>query len=301
VLLLLGVVVGRWVSGLVALQAPAGVTPEPAPIPMPLATPAISVAAKDGMKLVYVPAGKFLMGSTADDPYARDDEKPPHMADLDAFWIDRTEVTNEMFARFVAVAGYKTRAEKIGNSTVFNPSTAKWERVTGANWQHPSGSGSDLTGLEQHPVVHVTWDDADAYCQWAGRRLPTEAEWEKAARGTDGRLYPWGNSRPTDKLSNFGMNVGSTMSVGSYPDGMSPYGALDMSGNVWEWVADYHSEEYYRASPPRNPQGPSSGIDRIMRGGSWYMEAGNIRAAYRGWDDQTDMNVHVGFRCARSA
>ena len=300
VLLLLSVVLGRSVWDRVAPQALAGATPTvAAPIPMPLATPAISVAVKDGMELVYVPAGKFLMGSTTDDSYKRDNEKPPHMVDLDAFWIDRTEVTNAMFARFVAVTGYKTRAERIGSSTVPNP-LATWEHTTGANWQHPRGSGSDLTELEQHPVVHVTWDDADAYCQWAGRRLPTEAEWEKAARGTDGRLYPWGNSWPTGKLSNFDRNVGGTMPVGSYPDGMSPYGALDMAGNVWEWVADYHSEKYYEVSSPRNPQGPSSGIDRVMRGGSWYMEAGNIRAAYRGWDDQTKMNVHVGFRCARS-
>lgn len=194
------------------------------------------------MVLVYVPSGEFWMGSGEADSDASSDEKPRHQVYLDAYWIDQTEVTNAMFAKFAEETDHQTDAEKDGWAYVW---TGKfWEKVNGADWQHPRGPDSNLNGLEAHPVVQVSWSDADAYCRWAERELPTEAEWEKAARGTDGRKYPWGDSAPTSSLLNFNNNVGDTTAVGSYPDGASPYDALDMAGNVWEWVADWYGGVY---------------------------------------------------------
>ena len=235
------------------------------------------------------------MGSTDADTEASSDERPQHSVYLDAFWIDRTEVTNAMFARFVAKTGHKTEAEKRGESWAFNVTTKQWKLTKGTDWQHPRGPGSDIKGLEQHPVVHMSWDDAVAYCRWAGRRLPTEAEWEKAARGTDGRKYPWGSAGVAGNLLNFAdrnLDVNHadksvddgyqfTAPVGTYLKGASPYGALDMAGNVWEWVADWHDEKYYANLPARNPQGPDSGLLRVLRGGSWFDDRWNVRAAVR--------------------
>ena len=220
------------------------------------------------MVMAYVPAGEFLMGSADSDTNASSDEKPQHRVYLDAFWIDGTEVTNDMFAKFVDEMGYKTDAEKIDQASTLNVLTEKWGPTTGANWQHPRGTNSDIKGLEQHPVVQVSWRDAQAYCQWAKRRLPTEAEWEKTARGTDGRKFPWGNQDAAGDLLNLadsnldvtwaekGINDGYQFSapVGSYPKGASPYGAWDMAGNVWEWTEDWYSATYYSETPIANPQ-----------------------------------------------
>ena len=201
------------------------------------------VSPVDGMEMVYVPEGEFLMGS----PKAEGDnhEHPQHMVYLDAFWIDKTEVSSAMFARFVEQTGHKTYAETSGCGWTDQPGSGNWECVAGTTWLHPQGPESNINGLEQHPVVQVCWNDAKAYCEWAGRRLPTEAEWEKAARGTDGRIYPWGNEFDGSKLNFCDRNCGFewrdvgvddgyafTAPVGSYPTGASPYGALDMAGNV---------------------------------------------------------------------
>ena len=228
-----------------------------------------SISPVDGMVQVYVPAGEFLMGSADSDSHAFENEKPQHKVYLEAFWIDRTEVTNAMFARFVEATGYKTDAEKAGGGKVLLE--AESIDMVGADWQHPRGRGSDLAGLDQHPVVQVSWNDALAYCAWAKRRLPTEAEWEKAARGTDGRRYPWGDAWDvattkrldfadrnlagdwTDKFANDGYQF--TAPVGVYRAGASPYEALDMAGNVWEWVADVYDEKYYARSPEKIPRG----------------------------------------------
>jgi len=222
------------------------------------------------MELVYVPAGDFLMGSTDDDPDAAHGEVPQHPVYLDGYWIDKTEVTNAMFARFVDATGYDARI-----------------------WRNAASGKSD------HPVVLVNWHDASAYCEWAGRKLPTEAQWEKAARGTDGRRYPWGNGAPAASRSNFDDNVGGTTPVGSYPAGASPYGAMDMAGNVLEWVADWYNGEYYTVSPRENPTGPATGQDRLLRGGSCYNDAWGLRSSCRYIDVPVNLGSYVGFRCAR--
>ena len=157
-----------------------------------------------------------------------------------------------------------------------------------------------------HPVVCVNWNQAKAYCQWAGGRLPTEAQWEKAARGTDERKYPWGDGLPTCAIANYygkdnykAACVGDTTEVGSYPSGVSPYGMLDMSGNVWEWVNDWYGENYYQSSPQKNPPGPGSGTFRVKRGGSWIYGSRFVRASYRGWYLPVIRNNYSGFRCVR--
>jgi len=224
---------------------------------------------------VLVPAGEFLMGSTD----AGSGEKPQHKVYLDAYLIDRTEVTNAMYARCVAAGACKPPS-----------SLSSSERSS-----YYGNSRFDL-----YPVIYVSWDDARSYCQWAGGRLPTEAEWEKAARGTDGRIYPWGNEGPTCDRVNYdgGKCVGDTAPVGAYPQGASPYGALDMAGNVWEWVADWYQDTYYASAPTRNPPGPGSGQYRVLRGGGWFRYDGDLRAAYRHhFYYPTGQSNDIGFRC----
>ena len=284
-------------------------TPPPANTPATaLRAGSTRVSPTDGMVQVYVPAGEFRMGSEA----GYDDEKPVHTVYLDAYWIDQTEVTNAQFTQFVAATGYKTTAEQEGWGWAYNATAAEWQQVSGAYWQRPQGPGSSLNGLANHPVVQVSWLDAAAYCTWAGRRLPTEAEWEKAARGTDARAYPWGNQFDGSRLNfcdrncpfdwrDSGVDDGYefTAPVGSYPTGASPYGALDMAGNVWEWVADWYDSSYYQNSPARNPQGPATGEYRALRGGSWLYFDDFVRAANRYYYPPADRSSDFGFRCAQ--
>jgi formylglycine-generating enzyme required for sulfatase activity len=248
-----------------------------APAPLPPTPVATRVAETDGMVMVYVPAGEFLMGATADDA-TQDDEKPQHRVYLDAYWIDRTEVT----------AAQHQRCVQAGKCAAPECSTEQ----------------------EDRPVACVSWQDAADYCAWAGRRLPTEAEWEKAARGTDGRKYPWGNDAPDcDRLNYWGC-VGNTSAVGSYPSGTSPFGAVDTAGNVSEWVADWYdeNEKYYAVSPERNPGGPVTGSRRVVRGGAWNADPPDVLAASRsmgapGGSDEDPgfrrIGDDLGFRCAR--
>ncbi len=283
----------------VPTNTPTPVPPTSTPLP-PTPTP----SAPPGM--VYVPAGEFIMGSDE----GNSDEQPVHTVYLDAFYIDKTEVTNAQFAAFVSATGYETDAEQKGCGWIYEG--AGWECVQGVDWQHPFGPDTDLAGKDEHPVVQVSWNDAKAYCQWAGKRLPTEAEWEKAARGTDGRTYSWGNTFDgsrlnfCDKNCSFGWRDASvddgyagTAPVGSYPAGASPYGALDMAGNVWEWVADWYDSDYYATSPESNPKGSASGDTRVIRGGSWGTNEAYVRAAYRNRSAPDDPDYGVGFRCAR--
>lgn len=224
----------------------------------------------DGAALIYVPAGEFQMGSSDSDPDADADERPQHRVFLDGYWIDRTEVTNAMYQKCVQ------------DGKCSEPAHSR---------RYAQGAYAD------HPAVGISWSQAVEYCSWAGRRLPTEAEWEKAARGVDGRLYPWGDAAPNAERLNFGHLVDDTAAAGSYPSGASPYGVLDMSGNVWEWVADGYDETYYSVSPYQNPPGGTSVNRRVLRGGSWNNQAHNVRAANRFWafPGRNDMD---GFRCA---
>jgi eukaryotic-like serine/threonine-protein kinase len=261
-------------------------TPAPPPTrepPTPTPKPALGIGStmvsrKDGMTLVYVPAGEFLMGSTNADSMAGDREKPQHTVTLDAFWIDRTEVTNAMYAKCVQAGGCEMPAES-------------------KSFTRDSYYGNPK--YDDYPVIYVNWQQADAYCRWAGKRLPTEAEWEKAARGTDARVYPWGNEAPDSQKANYNNSGGDTTAVGEYPAGTSPYGALDMAGNVWEWVNDWADENYYGVSPGSNPQGPATGTSRVLRGCDWYNYGNviNLRVAYRAYYKPSVQSFGVGFRC----
>jgi formylglycine-generating enzyme required for sulfatase activity len=230
---------------------------------------------EDGMTLVYVPEGEFTMGSENREQ----DERPEHRVYLDAFWIDQTEVTNAMYAKCVA--------DDVCESPLKTTSNTR-ERYHGNR------------DFNDFPVNYISWSMAKTYCKWAGRDLPTEAQWEKAARGTDGREFPWGNSQISAALLNYkGSNLRDTTKVGAYPQGESPYGALDMAGNSFEWVNDWYSSTYYQESSPENPTGPISGQARVVRGGAWGYEEKYARTAYRNFFPP-DGVYNFGFRCALS-
>jgi formylglycine-generating enzyme required for sulfatase activity len=231
------------------------------------------VSDRDGMKLVFVPAGEFIMGSEV-----RDDEMPVHKVGLDAFWIDQTEVTNVMYAKCVA------------DGACEEP-TSKKSRTHSDYYDNPE--------FENYPVIYVEWNMAKAYCEWADRRLPTEAEWEKAARGDDGRTYPWGNESPNENLLNFAENIGDTTEVGAYPNGGSVYGALDMAGNVWEWVGSLYQPYPYDPEDGREELDTKRGI--VYRGGSWLASDDVTRSANRADFGPTGYSLNdIGFRCAAS-
>ena len=224
------------------------------------------------------------MGTNSGQP----DEQPPHSVYLSPYWIDRTEDTNAMFAEFLNEMGNQSE----GNATwISNPDRTDIIQVSGGAW-------SPASGYEKYPVVEVTWYGANAYCSWAGRRLPTEAEWEKAARGPAGKTLPWDGS--LDCLyANYGGCANGTKTVGSYPKGESPYGALDMFGNVWEWVYDKYDTEYYRHSPLTNPIGPTSGKHHILRGAAWdTTDMERLRITFRYNRDPNMTGGSYGFRCA---
>jgi len=246
--------------------------------------------------MVYIPSGDFEMGSEAwkdPDTYTIN-EGPIHTVSLDAYWIDQTEVTSAQFARFVDATGYVTSAEELGFSSILN-SDSTWREESGANWQYPLGNGELY--VDDYPVVHVSWEDATAYCEWAGKRLPTEAEWEKAARGTDGNKYPWGNGEASTSLANYNNPGGMPREVASYAQGVSVYGAYDMAGNVWELVSDWYEKEYYETSPSHNPQGPDSGTHHIAKGGSYGFNDTVIRSAVRVKRGGDQSFSDMGFRC----
>jgi formylglycine-generating enzyme required for sulfatase activity len=224
--------------------------------------------AEDGAEMVLVPAGEFTMGS---NEYV--DEKPPHRVHLDAFHIDKYETTNALYERFMRATN----------------------RAAPGLWSNASFN------IPSQPVVGMSWNDADAYCRWAGKRLPTEAEWEKAARGTDGRKYPWGEQWDASRVNSTESKLGKTAPVGSYASGVSPYGVHDMAGNAWEWVADWYNKDYYQRSPDRNPKGPDSGERRVLRGGSWNDDPINLRASFRFNLTPGYRSFNIGCRCARGA
>lgn len=269
-------------------------------------------------EMALVPAGEFWMGSMQpevnqaiedckkerlSEAFCRrwfERELPRHRVMLDAFYIDRHEVTNGLFERFVKSSGHRTTAEREGHGWIWEQKDGRWLRlkVDGAAWTAPTGPGSSAPPT--HPVVQVSWYDADAYCGWASKRLPTEAEWEKAARGADGRRYPWGDAWDASR-GNAVMTVGTTTPVGSYPGGVSPYTVHDMAGSVWEWVADWFDPEYYGRSPERNPKGPDRGQRKLLRGGSWDDYPVLVRTAFRNINTPGYRTYGVGFRCAKDA
>jgi formylglycine-generating enzyme required for sulfatase activity len=266
----------------VAITAP---TPAPASTVTLAATPvpvlgigSSMVSDKDGMVLWYVPASEFTMGSGES---SSSNDAPAHQVTLDAFWIDETEVTIARYAKCVQAGACE--------SPVYDPRN-----------HYYAGDAQ----YDNYPVAFVNWSMASAYCTWAGRRLPTEAEWEKAARGANGSTYPWGDDAPSVIHLNFKPNgVGDAMPVGTYPDGASPCGALDMAGNVWEWVADYYARDYYTHSPSSNPQGPTDGTDstaRIVRGGSFDSNADGVKPSRRLLEEPGNTYRGVGFRCAQT-
>jgi formylglycine-generating enzyme required for sulfatase activity len=231
----------------------------------------------DGMNLLYVQEGEFKMGSETGEI----DEIPVHTVFLDAFWIDQTEVTNAMYAKCV-------------HDRQCNPPPRTFSNTRDNYYGNPE--------FDNYPVIHVSWEDAQKYCAWAERRLPTEAEWEKAARRSDGRTYPWGNSLPDDSLLNYNHpNIGDTTEVGTYPAGASPYGVLDMAGNVWEWVGDRYSDTYYDSSPTSNPPGPNEPANRVIRGGGWQQGYKEVRSANRYNQPPRYTTRGLGFRCADSS
>jgi len=260
--------------------------------------------------MVLIPAGSFEMGTNDAMPF----EGPVHPVSVKAFWIDEHEVLVSEFRQFVEATAYKTEAEKFGWSAVFDMRSGEWGRVDGANWRDPEGDGAAL--LPDEPVTQVSWNDANAYAKWAGKRLPTEAEWEYAARGgLAGKKYAWGDElRPGGKpVANWWQgtfpdkNTGEDgfmgrAKVGSFaPNG---YGLYDTAGNVWEWAADWYADDYYNASPTDDPKGPANGDERVIRGGSWMCAENfctNYRTAARSHATPDSGMNNLGFRCVRDA
>lgn len=240
-----------------------GLTPTPTSTPTEEPTPEPVTS-----EMVLIPAGEFAMGSTFED------ESPPHAVFVEAFEIDKFEVTNEEFERFAVETGYETEAEQAGEDY----------------WQ------AYAEGKLQHPVVKVTWNDALAYCEWVGKRLSTETEWEKAARGTEGLIYPWGSEWNPTKANTKESGYRGTTAVGSFPEGASPYGVMDMAGNVAEWTSDW-----FKAYPKCDFSSPYFGEKyRVIRGGGWFSDKDLVRTTERSCSAEGLRNDDVGFRCARS-
>jgi len=275
------------------LPEPEPATTPPAEPPEPSSRPRRMSPNPRLPEMAPIPAGRFLMGSdNRRDPDAWDRELPQHRVYLAAYRIAKTPITVAQFKTFVRATRYKTAAEKEGWAWEWTGS--KWEKVRGAYWAHPRGPRSDVNRKAGHPVTCVAWRDAVEFCKWANVRLPTEAEWEKAARGADGRIYPWGNDPPDERRCNFNLNVGDTTPVGQYPAGASPYGVLDMSGNVWEWTSTLFRDYPYDASDGR--EDPGADRRRVLRGGAFFSARRNVRSAYR-HGSLIDYRYHgLGFR-----
>jgi len=255
------------------LATPGPTTTETSPVKTATMPDSSEMVDSKGVPMHLIPAGNFIAGSNS----GYDNEKPVHTVYLDDFYIDKYEVTNVLYKACVD-AGVCQPPEKTGSFTRSN------------YFGNPE--------YDNYPVVFVTWEDAQSYCQWRGMKLPTEAQWEKAARGTDGRVYPWGNDMNQNN-ANFHDTVGDTSPVGSYENGKSPYGVYDMAGNAWEWVADWYSDTYYLDTPLTNPTGPASGEYRVLRGGSWHDDSTIITTSNRGWNQlEYFENTDFGFRCA---
>lgn len=294
-----------------------------------VADPAPSTGpSRHAVEQVRIPAGTFAMGDQHSDGHPADGETPVHGVTLSAFEIDATSVTNADFAVFVDDTGYLTESERQGFSAVFHlafegsdadilgtvEAAPWWYGVRGADWRHPGGPSSTIDGRMDHPVVQVSWDDAQAYCDWASRALPTEAQWERAARGgVEGERYPWGDDLPARES---GTDWPCNIFQGRFPDkntvedgflttapvrtfAPNGLGLWQMVGNVWEWCRDYFDPGYYAASPPTDPQGPATGAGRVMRGGSYLCHdsyCNRYRNAARTSNTPDSASGNMGFR-----
>ena len=239
-----------------------------------------SLTDPNGMEMMLVPAGEFKMGSA--EGVGDEDEHPQHAVNLDAFWMDKTEVTIAMYLECLNAGKCENQSHNYGMYGSLDYQSNGEEKLA--------------------PAAYVSHDEAAQYCAWIGERLPTEAEWEKAAIGNNQTLYPWGDNEPDNSLANFNSNIGSAIRVGSYPAGASPYGILDLAGNVWEWTADKYQANYYQNSETNNPQGPTSEniVEYVLRGGSYKSKFVALRAQERSMDDE-GVREDVGFRCVISA
>ena len=312
-------------AALVPLLASALVLAACGPPPAPAGTSGSRLRAlRDRPGMVRVPAGSFVMGTDR----GFDFEGPAREVATSGFWIDEHEVTNAEFAAFVAATGYVTDAERYGWSLVFracaggpgagspdagSPDAGRWERVEGADWRHPTGPNSSVVGGDEFPVVQVSWNDASAYAAWARRRLPTEAEWERAARGGLARAeYAWGDGlTPSDRfMANYWQGPWPKEDTAEDGfEGVAPvrsfaangFGVFDMTGNVWEWTADWFAPESYVVDVSSNPKGPRAGTERVIRGGSFLCNetfCAGYRVAARNKTSPDTATNHIGFRCA---
>ncbi len=275
---------------------------------------------------LHLPGGAFEMGTDGPWAYPVDGEGPVHTVTLAPFSIDATAVTNAEFGEFVAATGHRTAAEEYGWSFVFGgllpddfeetravASAQWWRQVLGSTWRTPEGPQSNIDDRSDHPVIHVSWLDASAYALWAGKRLPTEAEWEYAARGgLEGRLFPWGNDLEPDGGHRMNVWQGTFPTQNTLADGHlgtapvtayepNGYGLYNMTGNVWEWCSDWYDPGYYAHSPRENPGGPESGTHHVMRGGSYLCHASycrRYRVGARSANEPDSTTGNLGFRCA---
>ena len=283
-------------------------------------------------RMIALPAASFLMGTDTDEGFPADGEGPVREVFVDAFLMDRHPVTNAVFEEFVRATNYKTEAERFGWSFVFWSHLPKkrfaelvedtvaaapwWCKVRGASWKSPEGPQSNISKRGDYPVVHVSWNDAQAFCQWSGQRLPTEAEWEYAARGgLEQKLYPWGDKLRPDgehrcniwqgefpKLDTGDDGYKGTCPVEAFPP--NGFGLYSITGNAWEWCSDWFDAAFHRTGPRANPQGPPAGVARVMKGGSFLCHksyCNRYRVAARSSNTPDSSTANIGFRCALSA
>jgi formylglycine-generating enzyme len=248
--------------------------------------PSKEIIGKDGAPMILIPEGIFPMGVPKGARDGGMDERPNHDVFVDTFYIDKYELTNGRYLQFVTETGHRTPQHPT------DPKKGIWK----GNMMPES--------IANLPVINVDWYDANTYCQWAGKRLPTEAEWEKAAKGPNDWRFPWGNVEPTMEHLNFNQSwrgEATLTEVGIYEKGKSPYGVYDVAGNVWEWVADWYDPGYYAISPAQNPQGPENGTHKTLRSSGWQGETPQVRIFTRIKSLPTDRNNSTGFRCAQDA
>lgn len=280
--------------------------------------------------MIYLSGGNFLMGTDSNEGFIGDGEGPVRDVFILPFYIDESAVTNEAFKAFINATGYVTETEKYGWSFVFDlflseeakkqkaisvQGTPWWRAIEGADWLHPEGPGSTIEGRLDHPVVHITWNDAQQYCNWAGKRLPTEAEWEYAARGgLVQKIYPWGDDLTPEGEHQCNIWQGDFPKHNRGEDGylttapvksFSPnqFGLYNMSGNVWEWCQDWFATDLEKKGGNINPQGPINGENKVIRGGSYlchYSYCNRYRVAARSYNTPDSSTGHMGFRCVLS-